>query len=994
MDNNDFNYPFKLRLNNGEYLVMASQGIYIYDTNLSPKKDVLIFDSPAIWEQRESYPTNIAQYSNEDNEYIISLLKNETYIISKEGNFLTQYTLDYINKRNYYPIIPYGHLDNEYYYTIISGQGKEFTFRKYIYNSENNSVRFDSSYNFTFEFTLFDTTAIACELMNYSNDKAIICFYGDWTTTYFNIFNINDFSIISELKGSVPNTGGQFFKSKIISSQRNKVACCSQHVGDLKCFIYNIDINNYSEVYTILNNDICDSEPIDIFVESFPEKGEIVFGCISHFDVFLGRITKDNNFEFFNFTGFFDKISCDIPKRINLEYSSAKQKYVILTDTNCSTLYYFEMIKTDSLICDNYFNYQRTECIEVIPNGYYCNDTLLKTIDKCHENCKTCKKGPNEKNNNCLSCKNTKFFDLGNCVDKCINGYYTDIDDINKCKCSNNIKCFYCSEESKEYNLCLSCNNQKGYYQKSDDEQRSDSFINCYKNLEGYYLDNNIYKPCYSTCKKCYELGNEENNKCIECINTHEFKNYLENSNNCYEKCDYYYYIDSSSLYHCTENCPNDYNKLIIFKKKCIDNCINDDIYKYEYQNYCYQECPPNTISSTNNIFICEKILESKEQCKIIKNKLNNSTKDISIEDINPLTKEYAIKYSETNYYISQFDNNFISIYIYKNITCLENTIESATLVDFGSCYEKLREYYKITEDLIVSLIKIKSNDDSKPITTYAFSDPLTGEILNSSKICANEVIIVNEDVKSLLKNMEDANEEFIIFLTNQGIDVFNISDRFYNDLCYFFESPNGRDVPLKDRISVFFPNITLCDEDCQNVGVDLKTLKAKCECSFIDLMSSNLLANSLYKQYIEDVVDIIDSLNIAVLKCIKYIFVQKNFIKCYGGYIFISLFSCQIICIIKFSYNELTKIQKYFSSLINSYSNSIKNNEINDIININKNKLNKKNFPPKRKKKKNKSKIKNNKLYQTNNIVIVQNKEYSNTTLNNFKTKTKRKSF
>ena len=239
---------------------------------------------------------------------------------------------------------------------------------------------------------------------------------------------------------------------------------------------------------------------------------------------------------------------------------------------------------------------------------------------------------------------------------------------------------------------------------------------------------------------------------------------------------------------------------------------------------------------------------------------------------------------------------------------------------------------------------------------------------------------------------MEDKKEEFIIFLTNQGIGVFNISDRFYNDLCYFFESPNGRDVPLKDRISVFFPNITLCDKDCQNVGVDLKTLKAKCECSFNDLMSSNLLVNSLYDQYIGDIVDIIDSLNIAVLKCIKYIFVRKNFIKCYGAYILISLFFGQITCIIKFAYNELTKIQKYFSSLINSYSNSIKNNEINDIININKNKLKNINFPPKRKKK-NKSKIKNNNLYKKNNKVIDQNKDYLNTTLNNFKTNTKRKS-
>ena len=40
----------------------------------------------------------------------------------------------------------------------------------------------------------------------------------------------------------------------------------------------------------------------------------------------------------------------------------------------------------------------------------------------------------------------------------------------------------------------------------------------------------------------------------------------------------------------------------------------------------------------------------------------------------------------------------------------------------------------------------------------------------------------------------------------------YSLSDEFYNDLCYHFESPNGRDIPLKDRISMLYPNITLCD--------------------------------------------------------------------------------------------------------------------------------------------------------------------------------------
>ena len=48
-------------------------------------------------------------------------------------------------------------------------------------------------------------------------------------------------------------------------------------------------------------------------------------------------------------------------------------------------------------------------------------------------------------------------------------------------------------------------------------------------------------------------------------------------------------------------------------------------------------------------------------------------------------------------------------------------------------------------------------------------------------------------------------------------IDIFNSSNKFFSDLCYYFESPNNKDTPLKDRIASFFPNITLCDLGCKN---------------------------------------------------------------------------------------------------------------------------------------------------------------------------------
>ena len=266
------------------------------------------------------------------------------------------------------------------------------------------------------------------------------------------------------------------------------------------------------------------------------------------------------------------------------------------------------------LNCSNYYNYDQTECIDSIPEGYYCNNTLLKTIDKCHENCKTCKKGPTSINNNCLSCPSSgkKYYDLGNCTDDCVYGYFNMITD-KVCKCSSNIKCYYCTEYSIQYDLCEVCNNDAGFYQKIDDERRSDKFINCYSNIEYYYyLQNKKYYPCYSTCKTCNENGTNIENNCTSCRDGYEFKNDLENDKNCYEICSKYYYYDSDNNYHCINICPHDY-KLISDKKRCINDCSNDNIYKYEFNNHCYRECPNGTIISTDNIYKCEGDLICEE---------------------------------------------------------------------------------------------------------------------------------------------------------------------------------------------------------------------------------------------------------------------------------------------------------------------------------------------------------------------------------------------
>ena len=94
---------------------------------------------------------------------------------------------------------------------------------------------------------------------------------------------------------------------------------------------------------------------------------------------------------------------------------------------------------------------------------------------------------------------------------------------------------------------------------------------------KGYYLDknDNIYKKCYENCNDCNEKGDKENNNCIECKDNYIFLNDSINNNNCYKKCKYYYYFDEFNNYTCTINnkCPDEYNKLIKEKNKCIDEC-------------------------------------------------------------------------------------------------------------------------------------------------------------------------------------------------------------------------------------------------------------------------------------------------------------------------------------------------------------------------------------------------------------------------------------
>jgi len=494
-------------------------------------------------------------------------------------------------------------------------------------------------------------------------------------------------------------------------------------------------------------------------------------------------------------------------------------------------------------------------------------------------------------------------------------------------------KCLSCDKDSKKLHLCKKCNEDNGYYPVITEKQQPQKYYECYKktstNPKRYYFQDNKFMPCYETCLTCNEGGDPRIHNCLSCDVDHMFRPDHSPETNCIAKCKFYY-ISSYGQYKCLDilQCPEESKLLIVDKNQCIDNCKKDNEYPYQYNGKCFEECPDNTEDKDNNK-ICKDI--DIDKCRLSQSgiELNN------ISTIEIVTKTYTNEFWYTNNHISEFKNNEYDIIIYKNSDCITELSLSIPKIDFGDCYEKVKEAYNITSDLIKVVIdKLNQNN---PTTSYALFHPETGEKLNAKKICEDAPIIVEENLLSLL-NENDTNYNLILFLTQQNINIFNISDEFYTDICFEYESPVNKDIPLQDRLKTFYPNITLCDSGCKNAGINLDDMSVKCHCKFNDIANNDLIKeNVILNSLIGEALELINESNIAVLKCYRYII--KYFTKCYGSYIILSLLFCHIILSIIFYTVELTRIKKYIFNLTENYLGYLQKSKI-------------RNEPPKKKKK------------------------------------------
>ena len=108
----------------------------------------------------------------------------------------------------------------------------------------------------------------------------------------------------------------------------------------------------------------------------------------------------------------------------------------------------------------------------------------------------------------------------------------------------------------------------------------------------------------------------------------------------------------------------------------------------------------------------------------------------------------------------------------------------------------------------------------------------------------------IHDGIKAINEEMEGVNFTLAKQLQDEGINIFNSSEPFFNDKCISY-SLDGKDLTVKDRREKILQNIPLCEEGCQVQNINYTLSSIDCECTpkkegFNSVIESNEIISTL----------------------------------------------------------------------------------------------------------------------------------------------------
>ena len=270
---------------------------------------------------------------------------------------------------------------------------------------------------------------------------------------------------------------------------------------------------------------------------------------------------------------------------------------------------------------------------------------------------------------------------------------------------------------------------------------------------------------------------------------------------------------------------------------------------------------------------------------------------------------------NQTNNEILLFGNNIsaeVTISSNQKFYLENGIINNRSIIDLSEIEKKLG----YNKSLIIIKVDIFRNDSVVPQVEYILIDPYTYDKINASLYKGTKIdIFVPFDIP------ED-NYNLYKFAENQGYNIFDQNDSFYNDICTPFDSQNKTDVLINSRKKDFFRDFNFCEEVCKYDKINTNVNKVKCICEIKEEVKTDNSFSS--HKLLDKFYDLQSYTNIRIIICYNLVFNEKIFTKNIGNYILLSLNVAFIALTIINIYTNSSKISEILINIIKQKENNL----------------------------------------------------------------------
>ena len=446
-----------------------------------------------------------------------------------------------------------------------------------------------------------------------------------------------------------------------------------------------------------------------------------------------------------------------------------------------------------------------------------------------------------------------------------------------------------------DFQYILKEKNYSEFYKYEDkDLHFGDENIDIEFNQLKYYGRTNLlkFKLCNDLCETCKTYGiSNTNQQCLSCSSISDYNYFTDKPLNCLPE-GYYQDNEAKNIFRCNDTKTKFYFDVERNKTIC---------FKYDY------ECPfgyTNFNSSTNECLqtlVFNTVEYDLRDSNITNEEILSSIVHDMIENYNGKNNIIQAKDNFT-FQVTSEENEMKSM---KGITI--NKFNSSN-IELGDCEKTLRENYVIDDNIPLILLKVEKESTiiSEKDVQYEVYNSLTKERLDLS-VCSHITITFPVE-------LDDNQKELYEDLKKYGYDIFDINDRFYQDICSPYRTKDGTDMILSDRKKDIYNDNYSCPLNCTYSSYSIETGTLACNCS---INNDNITLEDISNLVIHSFKNVFHTINYKFIKCYKLVFHKNVIIKNIGSILCLILFCCYLVVLIFYLINRIKSLVKSVDDFI-----------------------------------------------------------------------------